>query len=82
MEARCRERLGPHESTRLTICFLDRNLETLLQTLGDTSQRKDVLERDKLLQRAASDPALIRRASEQMPTWARLVEVIASRVGR
>lgn len=80
MEARCRERLGPHEADRLTICFLDRNLETLLAVLGDTSAEKDVVQRDKLLQRAAADPGQIRRASEEMPTWANLVGAVARRV--
>ena len=82
MEARCRERIGAHEADRLAICFLDRNLETLLQALGDTSARKNVVQRDKLLQRAAADPALIHRASEAMPTWGSLVEVVAHRVRR
>jgi hypothetical protein len=80
MEARCRERIGAHEADRLAICFLDRNLETLLQALGDTSVKKNVVQRDKLLQRAASEPALLRRALEQMPSWAHLVEVVAHRV--
>ncbi len=80
METRCRDRLGPHDAARLTICFLDRNLETLLQTLGDTPVKKNIVQRDKVLQRAAGDPALIRRALEQMPTWANLVEVVASRL--
>ncbi|HSK03156.1 MAG TPA: hypothetical protein VK932_18015 [Kofleriaceae bacterium] len=82
MEARCRERIGAHDAERLAICFPDRNLETLLQALGDTSVKKNVLQRDKLLQRAASDPALIRRASEAMPTWANLVDAVAQRIRR
>ncbi|HWU86561.1 MAG TPA: hypothetical protein VN253_04775 [Kofleriaceae bacterium] len=81
MEARCRSRLGSHDAARLTICFLDRNLETLLKELGDTSVEKDVVQRDKLLQRAAGDPALIHRASEQMVTWAHLVDTVADRLG-
>lgn len=81
MEARCRASLGPHEIDRLTICFLDRNLETLLETLGDISIEKDIVQRDKVLQRAAGDPALIRRALEQMPTWAHLVSTVARRIG-
>ncbi len=80
MEARCRERIGAHEAERLAICFLDRNLETLLQALGDTSVKKNVVQRDKLLQRAASDPALIRRASEAMPTWANLIDTVVRRI--
>jgi hypothetical protein len=81
MEAKCHQRLGAHDAARLTICFLDRNLETLLEFLqGAPVQKKDVLERDKLLHRAAGDPTLIRRASEQMPSWARLVAVVAQRV--
>jgi hypothetical protein len=82
MDARCRERLGPHEDARLAFCFLDRNLETLLQILGHTSPEKNVVERDKALQRAAGDPVLIRRALEQMPTWATLVETVARRIDR
>jgi hypothetical protein len=76
MEATCRKRLGPHEIARLTIHFLDRNLETLLEVLGDTSHEKDIVERDKLLQRAAADPALLRRALDKMPSWAHLVDTI------
>ena len=76
MEARCRERLGTHDATRLTICLLDRNLETLLEVLGDTSGDKDIVDRDKLLQRAAADPALIRRALDKMPSWANLIDAI------
>jgi hypothetical protein len=82
MEARCRARLGPHEDARLAFCFLDRNLETLLQILGHTSPEKNVVERDKVLQRAAGDPVLIRRALEQMATWATLVEAVARRIDR
>lgn len=80
MEGKCRERIGAHGADQLAICFLDRNLETLLQALGDTSVKKNVVQRDKLLQRAAADPALIRRALEQMPSWAHLVEAVAHRV--
>ena len=78
METRCRERLGSHDLARLSICFIDRNLETLLKILGDTSLEKDVVQRDKVLQRAAGDPVLIRRGSEQMPSWAYLVETVAT----
>jgi hypothetical protein len=78
MEARCRERIGPHEAARLTICFIDRNLETLLKILGDTSIEKDVVQRDKVLQRASGDPVLIRRGLEEMPSWANLVEAVAT----
>lgn len=81
MEAQCRSRLGAHDATRLTICFMDQNLETLLKVLGDTSTEKDVVQRDKVLQRASADPAQIRRASEQMPTWADLVDIVATRLG-
>lgn len=80
MEAKCRERIGPHDATRLTVCFLDRNLETLLNVLGDTSLEKDVVQRDKLLQRSASDPASIHRALTHMSTWARLVDTVAGRL--
>jgi hypothetical protein len=82
MEARCRDRLGPHDAAQLTICFLDRNLETLLKILGDASVEKDVVQRDKVLQRAASDPVLIRRGSEAMPSWANLVNTVVSRLDR
>jgi len=78
MEARCRERLGAHDTARLTLCFIDRNLETLLKILGGASQEKDVVQRDKVLQRAAGDPALIRRGLEQMPSWAKLVDTVAT----
>ena len=76
MEARCRERIGPHDATRLTVHFLDRNLETLLEVLGDTSGEKDIVDRDKLLQRAAADPTLIRRALDRMPSWGSLVDTV------
>jgi hypothetical protein len=82
MEARCRERLGPHDAARLTICFIDRNLETLLRTLGDTSVEKDVVQRDKVLQRAAGDPVLICRGLEEMPSWANLVDTVAALAGQ
>jgi len=78
MEEKCRERIGPHDAARLTICFIDRNLETLLKILGDTSIDKDVVQRDKVLQRASGDLALIRRGLEQMPSWANLVEAVAT----
>jgi hypothetical protein len=80
MEAKCRERLGPHDAARLTICFLDRNLETLLNVLGDTSLEKDVVQRDKVLQRAGADPGAIRRGMDGMPTWAKLVDTVAGRL--
>jgi len=78
MEAKCRERLGPHDAARLTICFIDRNLETLLNILGDTSVEKDVVQRDKVLQRASADPVLIRRGLEEMPSWTNLVDTVAA----
>lgn len=78
METRCRERIGPHDTARLTICFLDRNLETLLKILGDASVEKDVVQRDKVLQSAAGDPVLIRRGLEGMPSWANLVDTVAT----
>jgi hypothetical protein len=78
MEARCRDRLGPHDATRLAFCFIDRNLETLLNILGDTSVEKDVVQRDKVLQRASADPVLIRRGLEEMPSWAKLVDTVAT----
>ena len=70
--------IGPHDAARLTICFIDRNLETLLKILGDTSIEKDVVQRDKILQRASGDPVLIRRALEEMPSWANLVATVAT----
>lgn len=82
MEERCRERLGPHDAARLTICLLDRNLETLLEAIEGASVEKDVVERDAILQRAAAEPALLRRALAQMPSWADLVETVAHRVRR
>lgn len=75
VEQQIRKRLDPRDTAPLTIHFLDQNLESLLQVLGDTSTRKNVLERDSLLLRAAADPALIRRAQEAMPSWAGLVDI-------
>lgn len=80
MEERCRERLGQHEAARLTLCLLDRNLETLLEVVEGTSVEKDVVERDAILHRAAADPALIRRALDQMPSWAHLVDAVVRRI--
>jgi hypothetical protein len=82
MAARCRERIGPHDAARLTICLIDRNLETLLKILGDNSVEKDVVQRDKVLQGASGDPALIRRGLEAMPSWANLVDTVATIVHR
>jgi hypothetical protein len=87
MEERCRESLRgdpevPYQAERLTICFLDRNLETLLEILEGTTVGKDPIERDRILQRAAGDPAQIRRAAAAMPSWDHLVEVVAKVVAR
>lgn len=67
-----------HDAARLTICFLDRNLETLLKILGDTSIEKDVVQRDKVLQGAAGDPVLIRRGLDDLTSWANLVDTVAN----
>jgi hypothetical protein len=82
METRCRQRLGPHDEGKLTFRFLDRNLESLLEVLGDDAGRKDVLQRDKILQRASSDAALIERASGVMSSWSALVETVVQRLVR
>ena len=82
MEAKCRERIGPHDAHRLTICFLDRNLETLLEILSDASIDKDVVQRDKVLQGASGDPIRIRRAMKEMTSWAALVDAVATVVRR
>jgi hypothetical protein len=80
MAAKCRARIGTHDVARLTFGFLDRNIETLMKVLGDDLVEKDVLRRDSLLQKAAADPVLIRRALDEMPTWAALVETVARRL--
>lgn len=81
MQEKCRDRLGAHERARLTIAFLDRNLESLQRVLGDATGAKDVVQRDRLLQRASADPVQIRRASTELPTWAALVDAVAGRLG-
>lgn len=67
---------------RLEICLLDRNLETLLSVIGhgvrelDDALAKNRLHRDKILQRAAGDDALVARACAEMPSWERLVATV------
>lgn len=82
-EVACRERIRSNQhynEAQLTICFLDRNLESLLEVIGGFSGKKELIERDKILQRAASDPGLARRALEAMPSWAGLVDAVASKL--
>jgi hypothetical protein len=68
---------------RLEICLLDRNLETLLSVIEhgvgelDDAIAKSRLHRDKILQRAAGDDALVARACAEMPSWERLVATVA-----
>ncbi len=80
MEAQCRARIGAHDAARLTVAFLDRNVESLLQVLGGDTIEKDVVHRDTILRRASASPDLIHRASAQMPTWAALVDAVARRL--
>ncbi len=77
-----RKHAAQAQQARLEICFLDRNMETLLSVVGQgmpqlsQALRKDPLERDKILHKAAADEALIRRACSEMPSWNALVTTV------
>ena len=72
----------PDCHARLEICLLDRNLETLVGVVGRGAREfgdalnKSRLHRDKLLQRAADDQDLLRRACAEMPSWDHLVTTV------
>jgi hypothetical protein len=80
--AEVRERAPVHGHARLEICLLDRNLESLLSVIGhgvteiDGALAKSRLHRDKILQRAAGDDAVLARACAEMPSWERLVATV------
>jgi hypothetical protein len=67
---------------KLEVCFLDRNLETLLSLVGrgmpelPRALGKDLLARDKILHRAAADEDLMRKACAEMPSWEHLVTTV------
>lgn len=69
--------------SQLEICFLDRNLETLLSLIGEgmpqlaSALGKRRLDRDKILQRAASDERSVSRACATMPSWDHLVTTVS-----
>lgn len=83
-----RKHAPDHGQARLDVCLLDRNLETLLAIIGrgvrelDDALGKSRLDRDKILQRAASDDSMVQRACAEMPSWEQLVETVAQRIGR
>ncbi|MBC7976014.1 MAG: hypothetical protein H7138_13665 [Myxococcales bacterium] len=74
--------------TRLDVCFLDRNLETLIALAGRGHPQlkqalgKDLLARDKLLYRAAADDALPAQICAAMPSWDHLVATAALHLAR
>jgi hypothetical protein len=69
--------------SQLEICVLDRNLETLLSLIGEgmpqlaSALGKRRLDRDKILQRAASDERSVSRACATMPSWDHLVTTVS-----
>ena len=69
--------------SQLEICFLDRNLETLLSLVGEgmpqlaSALGKHRLDRDKILQRAAGDQRSVSRARATMPSWDHLVTTVS-----
>lgn len=81
--AEIRQRAPGDAQARLQICFLDRNLETLLSLVGrgthelDDALGKSPLHRDKLLHRAAADEDLVARACAEIPSWNHLVTTVA-----
>jgi hypothetical protein len=78
-----RKRVPEVGQNQLEICFLDRNLETLLALVGSGMPQlsgalgKKRLDRDRILHRAAADEALVRRACAEMPSWEHLVATVA-----
>jgi hypothetical protein len=86
--AEVRKHAPDHGQTRLDVCLLDRNLETLLAIIGrgvrelDEALGKSRLDRDRILQRAAGDERVIQSACTEMPSWKQLVETVAQRIGR
>lgn len=71
---------------KLAICLLDRNLETLLSLVGHGTSalpaalKKELLERDKVLHRAAADQTLVHRSCAEMPSWGYLVSTVTRMV--
>jgi hypothetical protein len=82
VEAWVRQHAPDHAQPRLHACLLDRNLETLLMAVGGGMTEpggvyaKNRLDRDKHLQRAASDERLVRKACAEMPSWEQLVATV------
>ena len=79
-EAQIRHRAADRGPDLLSVVILESNLESLLQVIAGEPVKKDPLTRDKTLQRAFGDTALIRKAMVEMPTWATLVETVAARL--
>lgn len=83
-----RKRAPEARQSQLEICFLDHNLETLLSLIGagmpqlGSALGKRRLDRDKILQRAASDESSVRRACAEMPSWEHLVATVTGLLAR
>ncbi|HEX3760062.1 MAG TPA: hypothetical protein VHW23_15205 [Kofleriaceae bacterium] len=87
VSAKVRKHAPEHGHSRLEVCLLDRNLETLLAVIGhgarelDEALGKSRLERDKILQRAAGDPGSLEKSCAEVPSWEHLVATVARLVG-
>jgi hypothetical protein len=81
--AAVRKQAPTEAHAQLEVCFLDRNLETLLAIVGDGAREladalgKSRLDRDKILQRAAGNDGLVARACAEMPSWDNLLAMVA-----
>lgn len=77
-----RKRAPEAAQNQLEICFFDQNLETLLSIVGKgmpelaSALGKNLMARDKLLHRAASDSGLVSSACAEMPSWEHLVATV------
>lgn len=85
--AEVRKHAPDHGQAHLDVCLLDRNLETLLSIIGrgvrelDEALDKSLLDRDKILQRAANEESTVQKACAEMPSWEHLVATVARRMG-
>jgi hypothetical protein len=86
VSAEVRKRVPDHGQAHLEVCLLDRNLETLLALIGrgvrelDEALSKSLLDRDKILQRAAGDESMVEKACTELPSWGHLVAAVARRM--